>query len=502
MNSLFGVGYTLCDRYVIQAAISQQVDEYIYLIEDGIQNDEICILRQFIPSSQEIAQKLNQFLPEIAQIETVSHPHICQIKDAFWHDKSFCTVEVRVEGKTYHEILTSHTLTESELEQFLVKILDALSYLHRSNIFHRNISPTSVVQRLSDRAPVLTEFGILQDLRECLGLPQSNCLLTELNTVGINDLFSDVSGDLYTLAVTVILLATGKSMNILYNTQTGMWEWEKYKLLSDRLTEVLNRMLAPRSVARYFSADDALQALNPTIVATPINYYPTFAQVPSMPQLSASPELWMPNTSPNTKSDRPQGWMVALGTSILVLLSGTVGFAVFNKGSQVARNEILPTEQPSPLPTATVTITPNPIPTPTVIPVSEEFSAAHAQALTQRYLNAKSNIFAPPFDRQLAAELTTGKLFREIIDASSWMQANNAYYRYAFRSVGATGKIYYGNDSSAIAELRIIEQYKYYQNGREDPSQGDYYDKLVRWSFEKENGVWKISDREFTKKSK
>jgi len=143
-------------------------------------------------------------------------------------------------------------------------------------------------------------------------------------------------------------------------------------------------------------------------------------------------------------------------------------------------------------------------PTPTAIaslPISEEFSEERAQALVKRYLDAKSSIFAPPFNRQLVDELTTGKLRKEVTEAISWMQANNGFYRYEFRSVGRVGKrMYYNGNSGAVAELRVIEKYVYYQNGNLDPTQGDYYDKVVRWAFLKENGAWKISDREITKK--
>lgn len=518
MKQLFGAGYTLRDRYAIQTSTKKQANEHTYLVEDEAQNDEICVLRQFIPTSQEIAQKLNLLLPEVRQLFSASHPHICQIKDAFWDGESFCIVESRVEGKTYQETITSRILTESELERWLVQILGALSYLHGLGIYHRNISPATIVCRLSDSAPVLTEFGVLQDLRTCLGTPEGTpSLLTDLNLVGAGEIPPNASGDLYALAVTAILLATGKSVNGLYDPQTRTWEWGKYKLFSDRLTEVLNRMLAPQLSDRFFSADDALQVLNPTISST-TTHYPTILPALSTIQVDAPTQFDSPpdkslDWSPIAQPEQVKGWKVALGTGILVALSGVAGFVVFNRTSQppsqqssqppsqsIGQSEALPTSQPSPLPTATVTITPTPTPTPLNVPASEEFSAANAQALTQRYLNAKSSIFAPPFDRQLAAELTTGKLRREIDEAINWVQANNGYYRYGFRSVGATGRIYYNSNTNAIADLRIIEQYNYYQNGKEDLSQRDYYDKIIRWSFEKENGVWKISDREVTRK--
>jgi serine/threonine protein kinase len=519
MKQLFGVGYTLRDRYAIQTETKQLANEHVYLVEDGAQNDEICILRQFLTPDREVARTLNRFLPEFNQITTVLHPYICQIKDAFWYEQSLCIVESQVDGKNYEEMMASHLLSESELEQWLVNLLNALSYLHKQGIYHRNISPSTIVCRSTDNTPVLTEFGVLQDLRASLSTPQNIGLLAELqaNAVGLSPT-PTASNDLYTLTVTGILLVTGKNVSTLYNPQTRIWEWEKYKLFSDRLTEILNRMLAPQQSDRFSSADEVLQALTssvpsvispaiPPLAPTVSNYYPTdFTQVPPVPQVVTLPTFDVPlYTPPESKPVQPQGWMVALGSGILVLLSGALGLAIFkSQPTSPISSQITPSPtnqietQPLPSPSYSPTISPTPVTT--SIPVSEEFSAAHAQALTQRYLNAKSSIFAPPFDRQLAAELTTGKLNREINEAINWMQANNGRYVYGFRSVGATGRIYYSSNTSAIADLRIIEQYNYYQNGREDPTQRNYYDKIIRWSFEKENGVWKISDREVTGK--
>jgi hypothetical protein len=199
---------------------------------------------------------------------------------------------------------------------------------------------------------------------------------------------------------------------------------------------------------------------------------------------------------------------VMLGGAALILVGqwafGAIQNLMRQKDATTPQVSTSPTNNqqqanPTVAPTKDISVlTPNP--TVSSLPVSQEFTEQHAQALVKRYLDAKSSIFAPPFNRQLIMDLTTGKLRKEVTEAINWMQSNNGYYRYEFRSVGATGKIYYSGDSNAVAELRVIEKYVYYQNGNLDPTQGDYYDKVVRWAFQKENGVWKISDREITKK--
>ena len=133
--------------------------------------------------------------------------------------------------------------------------------------------------------------------------------------------------------------------------------------------------------------------------------------------------------------------------------------------------------------------------------ISQAFSEEDAKFLVKRYLDAKPNIFAPPFNRQIVEEITTGELRKDIINAISWMEKNNAYYRYDFLDVGSTEKIEYSNDK-AIAELRVIEKFSYFQNGILDPSKSYHYGRVYRWNFQKENGVWKISDYTFKKEIK
>jgi len=74
--------------------------------------------------------------------------------------------------------------------------------------------------------------------------------------------------DLYALAVTAIVLMTGKIPQQLTNPDTLDWTWEQELKLSPRLTKILKRMLAPIPGDRFQSSREVLQALRSTSMVT------------------------------------------------------------------------------------------------------------------------------------------------------------------------------------------------------------------------------------------
>ncbi|MEM9949201.1 MAG: hypothetical protein AAF810_24470, partial [Cyanobacteria bacterium P01_D01_bin.36] len=68
--------------------------------------------------------------------------------------------------------------------------------------------------------------------------------------------------DLYALAVTAIVLMTGKPPNQLLDQRTLAWNWEEHIQIHPTFSTVIKQMLAPRPDQRFQSAAAALQALS------------------------------------------------------------------------------------------------------------------------------------------------------------------------------------------------------------------------------------------------
>jgi len=152
-----------------------------------------------------------------------------------------------------------------------------------------------------------------------------------------------------------------------------------------------------------------------------------------------------------------------------------------------------PTANPKTSPFATVNPTPSPIKANAnkneIVPLSE----SEAVDLVNNLVAAKNQIFAPPFNRQLLAELTTGEAYEKRKGSIDWLQNNNAFYRYGDFKVSRAGS--FGiQDNQANVTVEIFESPTLYVNGRIDQSQSQPSRGRYVCTFLFENGRWKVSN--------
>ncbi len=115
-----------------------------------------------------------------------------------------------------------------------------------------------------------------------------------------------------------------------------------------------------------------------------------------------------------------------------------------------------------------------------------------ARNLMNEWLQAKQEIFAPPFNTRRLEELTTGARLERARLAVHWLQVNNAYFKYGqpkifdFRIISVNG-------DQMVCEAKETEDVTFYPNPRQSPmEQGGT--RRTRYIMKKEDGRWKISD--------
>ena len=129
--------------------------------------------------------------------------------------------------------------------------------------------------------------------------------------------------------------------------------------------------------------------------------------------------------------------------------------------------------------------------------ISQSSSITQEEALNvvRRYLQAKREIFAPPFSREAAARYTTGILYDDIVQpgkAIDSLTQKNQYYQYGNQQLKFLGSFVSSDDKASINVL-ITEEVTLYENGSvKSPAKND--PKSYRFDLRLENGTWKIFD--------
>lgn len=292
-----------------------------------------CVVKQFKPSSNltqtqlQIAQNL--FEREAEVLEELGSQHD-QIPDLFaffeltvpslqsGQDRFFYLVQEFIDGKNLEEELEEKgKFSEAEVLEVLRAILPVLKFVHENNSIHRDIKPSNIMRHRNGKLYLL-DFGAVKQVTKAVGKVSSGS--TGIYSIGFAPPEQMAGGevypstDLYALAVTAVMLLTGIEATELFDAYSNRWKWRSQATVSDRLADVLDRMLLPAPNQRFQSAQEVIAAL--TSPNPPPRPTTTSGARPITPPQSQQPQLSRP--------PRP-------GFSTLELLAGAA-FSGFESG--------------------------------------------------------------------------------------------------------------------------------------------------------------------------
>jgi serine/threonine-protein kinase len=295
----------LGNRYEIQRILGQGGFGRTYLALDRYRFNEPCVVKEFVPQSQgeyELLKSRELFEREAKILHQIDRPEIPKFLATFEEDGRLFLVQEYIQGQTYSSLLRQRqqrgeTFAEVEIIQLLKSLLPVLNYLHDRQILHRDISPDNLMLREEGQLPMLIDFGIgrsalIQGGDRSGNLVQTNYPPIQQSIVGKigyapqEQLWmgqSFPSSDLYSLAVTAIVLLTGEDPQSLTNQQSLKWQWTSSASVSPGLAQILNRMLQDNPARRYQSAAAVLADLE---------------QISLAPQTQLSPAPIPPQTPP------------------------------------------------------------------------------------------------------------------------------------------------------------------------------------------------------------
>lgn len=278
MQSAISIGTLLQNRYRIVQLLGQGGFGRTYLAEDTGRFQEKCAVKEFVPTQGEegFSDKATQlFQREASVLYQINHPQIPKFQATFEEEDRLFLIQDYVDGPTYHDVLTrrrrqNRTFSETEVRQFLQQLLPVLAHIHAKGIIHRDISPDNIILRHSDQLPVLIDFGVV---KEVVTRMQMDGIASYATTVGkagyapseqMQTGRAYPSSDLYALAVTAVVMLTGKEPQFLFDDVDLSWRWEEETTVSPELASVLNKALSYRPGDRFQSVSQMVQALQST----------------------------------------------------------------------------------------------------------------------------------------------------------------------------------------------------------------------------------------------
>lgn len=145
--------------------------------------------------------------------------------------------------KTLASIISSRVaLTLEECVSVAKIILNAMMYLQKNHIIHRDIKPGNIL--IINGEPVLTDFGLAIDFREANSIVGTPGYVPPEN-------HGTVQGDIYSLGKLLYTISTGRSAEEFgYTPRT---EADISSPLFPYWLKILNKACAPRLSDRYFS---------------------------------------------------------------------------------------------------------------------------------------------------------------------------------------------------------------------------------------------------------
>jgi serine/threonine protein kinase len=268
------VGSYLNDRYKIIRELGRGGFGRAYLAEDTHRYREQCVLKEFAPdveSDYELRKAEELFEREAGILYKLKHPQIPQfhalMKMRSEGKDSLFLIQEYIDGESYWQLMQrSHRFTEEDATQLLLEILPVLDYIHSLKLIHRDISPDNLLLRRNDRKPILIDFGCVKQAANALSRSTGGNA-TLIGKVGyapheqIHQGCAYPNSDFYSLAVTIIVLLTGKKPQDLYNSHDASWNWRNEVKVSSNLGKILDKMLAHNPSDRYQSASAIIQAL-------------------------------------------------------------------------------------------------------------------------------------------------------------------------------------------------------------------------------------------------
>ncbi|URR34957.1 serine/threonine protein kinase [Thermosynechococcus sp. HN-54] len=282
-----GMPLILRGRYVAQQVLGQGGFGITYLARDlDTPAKRQCVIKQLQVETSNLAllkKAEDLFKREARLLEKLGeHPQIPTLFAFFQERVSSTTGEAEqnyfylvqefIDGDTLESELAHHRyLKEEEVQGVLKDLLPVLQYIHDQGAIHRDIKPANIIRQSAknskfpgQRRLYLIDFGAVKDVSRVAEVAKGHTRIYTAHYAAPEQQRGEQvfpSSDLYALAVTCLVLLTGKDPRELFDNYHHTWNWQKHVQITPKLRDVLAKMLAVAPSDRYQSAQEVEAAL-------------------------------------------------------------------------------------------------------------------------------------------------------------------------------------------------------------------------------------------------
>lgn len=257
------------------------ISDYCERQADG--RTAVCVGTQKIREMFDLS--LRDFIAEARRLSAIGaqHDNIVKVNEIIEANDTAYYVMEYLKGKSLWDYIRERgPLTEEEARSLMLPIVDAVAYLHSSNMTHLDIKPQNIMlaeDEFTHRiTPVLIDFGMSKHYAQD-GNPTST-----INTRACSDGYSPIeqysgittfspTADVYALGATILTCLTGRIPTVSTNWPLGEPARTIDALpISEDLKEILKKSMSPAAHGRYTDSRDLYRALNShqSVDTTPI----------------------------------------------------------------------------------------------------------------------------------------------------------------------------------------------------------------------------------------
>ena len=196
---------------VTYLAYDKNLDQYVAIKEYSPLHWEEDSDTETAEYDAEFQSGVQRFLKEAKTLAKFRHPNIVRVLSVFEQDQTAYMVMEYEQGKDLDEYYRQHTLTETQLLEIFLPILDGLKLVHDANFIHRDVKPSNIFIR-ANGTPVLIDFGAARKTRGQRAVSMTRFVtdgFTPVEQYDEDDTHQGPWTDIYALGASLYLAITG-----------------------------------------------------------------------------------------------------------------------------------------------------------------------------------------------------------------------------------------------------------------------------------------------------